>query len=53
MDADKAAAIAKALPDDYVKRVFSQMPPDAVSDILSELPAKTAARLIQAATDVP
>jgi hypothetical protein len=48
MDADKAAAIVKQLPDPYVKLVFSQMPPDAVSDIMSELPAKTAARLTAA-----
>jgi hypothetical protein len=45
MDADKAAAIVKVLPDAYVKLVFNQMPPDAVADIMSELPAKTAARL--------
>jgi hypothetical protein len=45
MDADKAAAVVKLLPEPYVRAVFSQMSPDAVSDIISALPAKTAARL--------
>ncbi|MGB8266828.1 MAG: hypothetical protein WCE44_10925 [Candidatus Velthaea sp.] len=49
MDAEKAAAIAQKLPDDYVNRVFSQMSPDVVGDIMNELPAKTAARLAASA----
>jgi hypothetical protein len=53
MDADKAAAIVKQLPESYVKLVFSQMPADAVSDIMSELPAQTAARLTSSAAATP
>jgi flagellar motility protein MotE (MotC chaperone) len=53
MDADKAAAIIKLLPDSYVKAVFSQMPADAVADIVSELPPKTAARLLESAAGLP
>lgn len=45
MDAEKAAAIAQRLPDDYVNKVFAQMPPDSVGDIMNALPAKVAARL--------
>jgi len=49
MDAEKAAAIAQKLPDDYVNRVFAQMSPDSVGDIMNALPAATAARLAAAA----
>jgi hypothetical protein len=45
MDAEKAAAIAEKLPDDYVNRVFAQMSPDSVADIMDALPTKVAARL--------
>jgi len=51
MDADKAAAIAQKLPDDYVNRVFAQMSPDSVADIMNALPAATAARLAASARD--
>jgi flagellar motility protein MotE (MotC chaperone) len=49
MDAEKAAAIAEKLPDDYVNRVFAQMSPDSVGDIMDALPPATAARLAAAA----
>jgi flagellar motility protein MotE (MotC chaperone) len=49
MDAEKAAAIAVKLPDDYVNRVFAQMQPDSVADIMNALPANVAARLATAA----
>ncbi|MFN2462048.1 MAG: magnesium transporter MgtE N-terminal domain-containing protein [Candidatus Velthaea sp.] len=45
MDAEKAAAVAQRLPDEYVNRVFAQMAPDAVADIMNALPAKVAAHL--------
>jgi len=51
MDADKAAAIAQKLPDDYVNRVFAQMSPDSVADIMNALPATVAARLAASAKD--
>lgn len=50
MDAEKAAAVAQRLPDDYVNRVFAQMPPDAVADIMNALPARNAARLAAVAS---
>jgi flagellar motility protein MotE (MotC chaperone) len=53
MDAEKAAAIAQRLPDDYVNRVFAQMAPDSVADIMNALPAKVAARLAAAAKTTP
>jgi len=49
MDAEKAAAIAQKLPDDYVNRVFAQMSPDSVGDIMDALPANVAARLAASA----
>jgi hypothetical protein len=49
MDAEKAAAIAEKLPDDYVNRVFAQMSPDSVGDIMDALPANVAARLAASA----
>jgi hypothetical protein len=52
MDAEKAAAIAEKLPDDYVNRVFAQMSPDSVGDIMDALPPATAARLAAAAGKV-
>ncbi len=45
MDPDKAAEIAKHLPDSYVKAVFSQMPPDAVAEIMNVMPPKVAAKI--------
>lgn len=53
MDAEKAAAIAQRLPDDYVNRVFAQMAPDAVGDIMNGLPPKVAARLAASAGAAP
>jgi flagellar motility protein MotE (MotC chaperone) len=50
MDAEKAAAIAQRLPDDYVNQVFAQMPADSVADIMNTLPPKVAARLTAAAS---
>jgi flagellar motility protein MotE (MotC chaperone) len=48
MDSEKAAAIVQRLPDDYVNRVFAQMPADSVADIMNTLPPKVAARLTAA-----
>ena len=45
MDPEKAADIAKQLPEPYVKAVFSQMPPDAVAEIMNVMPAKLAAKI--------
>ena len=53
MEAEKAADIAKQLPSDYVRAVFSQMPADAVAEIMNALPAKTAATLTAAVADSP
>lgn len=47
MDPEKAAALVGSLPDDYVAGVFALMAPDAVGAILENLPAKTAARIVQ------
>jgi flagellar motility protein MotE (MotC chaperone) len=48
MDADKAAAIARKLPDAYVVSVLAQMPADSAGDLLAALPADVAARLTAA-----
>ncbi len=45
MDADKAAAIAKKLPEPYVTSVLALMPADSAGDVLAALPADLAARL--------
>ena len=52
MDAEKAAAIAQRLPDEFVNRVFSQMSPDTVGDIMNNLSPKIAARLAAGAGSV-
>ena len=48
MDPDAAAALVQRLPQDYVARVFAQMPADSVGPIMDSLPPKVAAQIVQA-----
>lgn len=52
MDPEKAAALISTLPDDYVVKVFAQMPPDDVGDIMDNLSPNVAARIVQASAQL-